>query len=124
MPIAEPTSTILVVEDETLVRMYGADLLEDAGFDVLEAADADEALAILNNHDAVHVLFSDVDMPGSMDGLELAHLVQQRWPHIRLLLTSGNHQLSRDGLPPKGQFVRKPWTQEILVERIREVLKG
>lgn len=115
-------SAILVVEDETLVRMLGMDVLADAGFDVLEAADADEALTILKSHDDVQLLFSDIDMPGSMDGLELARLVHQRWPEIRLLLTSGHHQLPPEALPDDGRFVRKPWTREVLIEKIRTAL--
>lgn len=95
MPQDEVKTRILVVEDETLIRMVGAEILEDAGFDVLEAADADEALRILQAHDDVLLLFSDVDMPGSMDGLDLARVVHERWPDIRLLLTSGRHERKR-----------------------------
>jgi DNA-binding NtrC family response regulator len=112
----------LIVEDETLIRMHGADLLEEAGFTVLEAADADEALSILRNRGGVQLLFSDVDMPGSMDGLELAYLVQKRWPHIRLLLTSGHHRLVARHLPMTGAFVRKPWEHASLVEKVRGLL--
>ena len=115
-------STVLVVEDEILVRMHSADMLEEAGFVVLEAADADEALVILNGLEHVHLLFSDIDMPGSMDGLDLAKIVHDRWPHIRLLLTSGHHRLTLDHLPADGQFVRKPWTQDALLGRIRQLL--
>jgi CheY-like chemotaxis protein len=114
--------TILVVEDDALVRMHGVDIFVDAGFEVMEAADADEAIAILSKHDHVHLLFSDVDMPGSMDGLELAHLVYARWPHIRLLMTSGHHHLGLSQLPTSGMFVRKPWAKANLVERVRELL--
>ena len=115
-------STVLVVEDDTLVRMHGAEILEDVGYNVLEAADADEALALLNKHQDVHLLFSDVDMPGSMDGLDLALLVHNRWPHIHLLLTSGHHPVRQADLPVSGKFVRKPWSSEVLIERIRGFL--
>lgn len=123
MPEAETQSTILVVEDETLIRMHGADMLEDAGYEVLEAADADEALEILSKHKAVHLLFSDVDMPGTMDGLDLARQVHDRWPQIRLLLTSGHHRLENSQIPDDGQFVRKPWTKDILIEHVRGLLR-
>ena len=118
----ETVQTILIVEDETLVRMDSADMLEQAGFEVLEAADASEALVILNQRDRVHLLFSDIDMPGDMDGLDLARLVHDRWPHIRLLLTSGHHRLDADQLPDAGDFVRKPWAQDALIVRIRGLL--
>jgi DNA-binding NtrC family response regulator len=122
MPEADNSPTVLIVEDETLVRMHGTDILEDAGFAVIEAADADEAVAILTADDRVHLLFSDVDMPGSMDGLGLAHLVHDRWPHIRVLLTSGHHRIGSDRLPAAGQFMPKPWMQHALVEKIRGLL--
>lgn len=122
MPDTVEICTILVVEDDTLVRMHGVDIFVEAGFEVMEAADADEAMTILCEHDHVHLLFSDVDMPGSMDGLELAHLVHARWPHIRLLMTSGHHHLELSQLPVTGMFVRKPWAQANLVERVRELL--
>jgi CheY-like chemotaxis protein len=122
MPEAKAVSTVLIVEDEILVRMHGAEMLEDAGFVVLEAANADEALEILDGLDLVHLLFSDIDMPGSMDGLELARLVHERWPLIRLLLTSGFHRLDPSKLPAKGQFMRKPWENNALVERVRELI--
>jgi len=122
MPNTKVIRTVLVVEDDTLVRMYGTDILEDAGYEVLEATNADEALAILSEQRDVHVLFSDVDMPGSMDGLDLAHVVHERWPHIHLLLTSGHHPVQGSDLPNRGKFVRKPWSSEVLVERIRGFL--
>ncbi|BBD01098.1 MULTISPECIES: response regulator [Sphingobium] len=122
MPSSEPIATILVVEDDTLIRMHGVDMLEENGFDVIEAADAEEALAILYEHGSVHLLFSDIDMPGDMDGLELARQVNQRWPQVKLLLTSGHHQLEEGVLPDDGQFLSKPWRQDVLIEQIRGLL--
>lgn len=122
MPDAGELCTILVVEDDALVRMHGMDILADAGFEVIEASGADEAMAILCKHDHVHLLFSDVDMPGSMDGLELAHLVRARWPHICILMTSGHHHLQLSQLPVSGVFLRKPWAQANLVDRVRKLL--
>ena len=115
------TATVLVVEDDTLVRMHGTNILEEAGYEVVEASNADEALAILNQKSDVHLVFSDVTMPGSMDGLELARLVNERWPHIHLLLTSAHHRLPDAEVPGEGKFVRKPWSSESLIERIREL---
>ena len=78
---------ILVVDDEAMVRMSGVMMLEDAGYEVLEAASADEAMELLKHAPEVRLMFSDVDMPGSMNGVELATAVNDRWPNIRLLLT-------------------------------------
>lgn len=118
MPISPEATTVLLVEDEPLIRMHGMDILEDAGFRVLEAADADEAIVILEGDDAIHLLLSDVDMPGTMDGLQLVRLVHERWPDIGLLVTSGNHRLLDGDVPGSGRFFRKPWTTSALTECI------
>lgn len=123
MPPGDAAATILMVEDEALVRMHGADMLEDAGFAVIEAANADEAMAILVQQVGVHLLFSDIDMPGSMDGLDLARRVHERWPDIRLLLTSGHHRLNDSHVPAEGQFLRKPWVQHELVDKVHGMLR-
>lgn len=123
MPSGDTPATILMVEDEALVRMHGTDMLEEAGFSVIQAADADEAMAILVRQDGVHLLFSDIDMPGSMDGLDLAHHVHERWPAIHLLLTSGHHRLNDSHVPADGQFLRKPWIQQELVDKVQQMLR-
>jgi DNA-binding NtrC family response regulator len=117
-----PHTTILVVEDETLVRLYSMDILEEAGFKVLDARDADEAMALLGEHNDVTLLFSDINMPGSMNGMELARVVHDRWPNIRLLLTSGHQQPSVGEIPDDGCFMRKPWGQDALIRKIRDIL--
>jgi len=122
MPDRDALTTVLLVEDETLVRMHGAGILEDAGYKVLEAGNADEALEVLAQHDEVRLLFSDVDMPGSMDGLALAALVHERWPDIRLLLTSGHHHLDEAEIPDSGLFVQKPWTEGVVIDQICRLL--
>jgi len=114
--------TILVVEDDALVRMHGTIVLEDAGFTVLEAADADEALLIMGGLIDVDLLFSDIDMPGSMNGLDLACLVHERWPRVHLVLTSGHHRLAQGRLPAEGKFLPKPWAQDVLVRQVRALL--
>ena len=99
----------LVVEDEPLVRMTAADELEEAGFQVLEAANADVALTVLEaRSDEVQVLFTDVNMPGSMAGMALAEQVHQRWPHFWLLISSGCARPNPDEIPDCGQFMLKP----------------
>lgn len=115
-----PISTILVVGDEPLVRMHGIDILEEAGFAVIEAGDADEALDILSGGATVQLIFSDIDMPGSMDGLEMAWDVYRRWPCIHLLLTSGHHRPETVKLPMSGVFLPKPWASESLTDLVRD----
>jgi CheY-like chemotaxis protein len=122
MIASEARISVLLVEDEALVRMLGVDMLEDAGFVVFEAIGADEAMVILAEQDGIDLLFSDVDMPGSMDGLELARLVHQRWPDMRILLTSGHHRLAEAALPDGGRFLRKPWTQAGMIEKVQSTL--
>jgi CheY-like chemotaxis protein len=100
---------VLVVEDEGLARMMAVDLLEDAGFEVAEAATADAALAILETDPTIDVLFTDIEMPGSMSGLDLADRVAERWPHIRLVVTSGRSRLTNQEMPDAGRFVPKPY---------------
>ena len=88
-------AAILVVEDETLIRLWAADLLEENGFSVLEAEDADAALKVLESRPDVKLLFTDVQMPGSLNGMELAREVHARWPHILLVITSGRERPTR-----------------------------
>lgn len=115
--------TILLVEDELLVRMTAADELEEAGFQVLEAANADVALTVLEARaDEVQVLFTDVDMPGSMDGMALAQQVNRRWPHIRLLISSGYACPDPEEIPDHGHFVPKPYRPSVIVQHISEMI--
>jgi|SRR5580693_5211361 len=112
---------VLIVEDEPLVRLTGADLLADAGFDVLEAGNADEALRILEATPAVRVVFSDVEMPGSTDGLGLARNICRHWPSIGIVLTSG-HRIREEMIPCDGRFVAKPYDGQVLVRQIEEIV--
>ena len=114
-------SVVLVVEDEPFLRLMGVDLLEEAGFDVLQACNADEALRLLETHPEVRVVFSDVEMPGSLDGLGLARRICQRWPEIGIVLTSG-HQLGTEMLPRDGTFLIKPYDSTALVRTIEEIM--
>jgi len=114
--------TILVVEDEALIRMVSADVLADAGFRVLEAQNADEAIAILKSADHVEMVFTDIRMPGRMDGLELATFVHAHWPDVRLLVTSGHCVLADSEIPDGGRFVSKPYDLHGLVAEIRSIM--
>src|SRR4051794_9797610 len=114
---------VLLVEDEPLLRMAAADDLQEAGFHVLEAANADIALAVLEAcSDDVQVLFTDIDMPGTMDGLGLAESVQQRWPHISLLIASAYHRPQPEQIPDDGRFMPKPYRSEDVVRQIRDLV--
>src|SRR5829696_1604165 len=119
----EDTPVVLLVEDEPLVRMTAADELEEAGFHVLEAANADVALKVLEaRSDEVQVLFTDIDMPGSMDGMALAEQVHRRWPHVLLLISSGYARPHPDEIPDHGHFVPKPYIGATLVRHITEMM--
>ncbi|MBK3404758.1 response regulator [Methylorubrum populi] len=121
MPKKKPLPSglpILVVEDDGLVRMVAVDMLEDAGFEVLEAGSADAAWAILERTPAVGALFTDIDMPGSIDGLVLAGRVAERWPHIRLVVTSGGRGLCDREVPDHGRFLLKPYLRGQLLQAI------
>ncbi len=120
----DPAPTIvLLVEDEPLVRMCAADILEDEGFQVIEAATAPAALSILEKRDDVTALFTDIDMPGGMNGLELAGIVHARWPHIALVVTSGRYRVGADHLPGDGIFIGKPYAAAAPVRIIRELIR-
>jgi DNA-binding NtrC family response regulator len=115
---------VLLVEDEPLVRMTAADELEEAGFQVLEAANAEVALKVLEaRSDEVQVLSTDVDMPGPMDGMALAEQVYRRWPHVLLLICSGYARPHPDEIPDHGQFMPKPHGAATLVRHIHDMMR-
>lgn len=109
--------TVLVVEDEAFVRLIAAEVLEDAGWTSIQAADAAEALSVLSTNANVDVLFTDINMRG-MDGLELARCVHRTHPHIELVITSGKRALSDIELPDRGTFLPKPYGSQQLVNVI------
>ena len=100
---------ILVVEDEVLVRMSLVATIEDEGFKVYEAAHAEAAIRIMEAHPEIRVLFTDIDMPGSMDGIKLSHYVRDRWPPVRIFVSSGRSRPSMEDLPPGSAFIGKPY---------------
>jgi CheY-like chemotaxis protein len=113
---------VLVVEDEYLVRFHAVSLLEEAGFDTLEAANADEAIVLLEARKDVRIVFTDIDMPGSMDGLRLAHAIRHRWPPIELVLTSGQMRVPEEDMPERGVFLDKPYDGRMLVRTLQSLI--
>jgi two-component system, response regulator PdtaR len=112
---------ILIVEDEFLLRLDSAETIEHAGFEVVQAANADEAIAILTGRPDIHVVFTDIQMPGSMDGLKLARFVRDRWPPIKIIATSGQVVAGEDDLPAGSLFLPKPYRGPVLVSALREL---
>lgn len=116
-----PATVVLIVEDDYLLRSDAMQRLEEQGFEILEAANADEAIVLLEQRADIAVIFTDIDMPGTMNGLKLAHAVRNRWPPIKIIATSGHVQLQGDALPSGGRFVGKPYSFRHLTDLIHEV---
>jgi CheY-like chemotaxis protein len=113
---------VLVAEDEELVRLVIVAALEDAGFEVIEAEHAEAALGVLQiNAASIRVLFTDIQMPGTMDGLALAHHTAKNWPKIALLLTSARPRPHQRSLPEKCRFLAKPYGHDHVIRHIREL---
>jgi two-component system, response regulator PdtaR len=120
--IRQRQDTILVVEDEPVIRMMAAGALTENGFQVFEATDAAEALFVLSMHPRIDLLFTDVNMPGRMDGLGLAVRAIEGKPDLRLIVTSGRERFSDSSLPDHGKFLMKPYDGTQLVELVRREL--
>lgn len=120
--MADRRIAILVVEDEALVRMGIVDELEDAGFEVYEASNAVEAIVLLAANSRIELMFTDVDMPGGDDGLKLAAAVRDRWPPIKIIVTSGLRNVDVDSLPVESRFMPKPYNPDTVIRSIREMI--
>jgi two-component sensor histidine kinase/DNA-binding response OmpR family regulator len=114
-----PTTNVLVVEDEMVLRMRAVDIVEDAGFTAVEAVSADEALSILESRSDISLLFSDIQMPGTMDGLKLAHAVHDRWPGIKIILVSGQVKLTDADKPADSRFFGKPLDVKRMISELQ-----
>ena len=115
-------SVVLVVEDEPLLRWNTVAVIKEAGYEVVEAAHAIEAISILEKRLDIRIVFTDVQMPGSMDGLRLAHLISTRWPPIKIIATSGRLRLRDDDLPRGGRYLAKPYETSELTGLLREMI--
>jgi two-component sensor histidine kinase/CheY-like chemotaxis protein len=116
-----PTN-VLVVEDEMVLRLRAVDIVEDAGFTAVEAVNADEALAILESRSDISLLFSDIQMPGSMDGLKLAHAVHDRWPSIKIILVSGQIKVCDSDKPADSRFFGKPLEVKQMISELQQMV--
>lgn len=110
---------VLIVEDEALLRMDAVDFLEEAGFEVIEAAHADEAMAVLADRGDVDAVFTDIEMPGSMDGIELAHTVRHGWPPMMIVVASGRVVPAEGDLPDNALYLRKPYRPDRVISALR-----
>ncbi|RZM13065.1 MAG: response regulator [Sphingomonas sp.] len=116
-----PVPVLLVVEDEPLLRMMAVDLAEEAGFDVVEAANAADAVAILERRTDIRLVFTDIDMPGGMDGIRLAAWIRDRWPPIDIVITSGKARPAAADMPARSVFFPKPYRHDQLARQFREM---
>lgn len=117
-----PLPNVLVVEDEMILRMRAVDIVEDAGFHSVQAVNADEAMSILESRSDISLLFSDIQMPGSMDGLKLAHAVHDRWPSIKIILVSGHVKPTEAETPAESRFFRKPLGVEEMTDQLQAMI--
>jgi DNA-binding NtrC family response regulator len=109
---------VLVVEDEPLLLLMAGTIVEDAGLQPLYAGNADEAVAILEAHTDIRIVFTDVDMPGSMDGIKLAAAIRDRWPPISIIVVSGHAHVPLSDLPDGARFFSKPYDEQRVVETL------
>ena len=114
--------TVLIVEDEMMLRMRAVDIVEDAGFTPIEAVNADDALAILESRSDIELLFTDIQMPGSIDGLKLAHAVHERWPLIKIMIVSGQLKLTDADKPLDSRFFGKPLDVKHMVAQMQDMM--
>jgi len=110
---------VLIVEDDYLIRLNIASFLEGEGFEVYEADDAAEAIRSLELHEEIRLVFTDVDMPGWMNGLALAHYIRGRWPPVKIVVTSGYVKARQNGLPEEALFIEKPYDAARVAEKLK-----
>lgn len=116
------SSVVLIVEDELILRMRAVDIVEDAGFVALEAVDADQAMALLETRSDIELLFTDIQMPGTMDGIKLAFAVHERWPSIKIILVSGQSRLANSKKPADSRFFGKPLDVKTMIHALQDMM--
>ena len=115
---SDPAPVVLVAEDEELVRLYAVDLLAEAGYKVVDVASADAALEAMAEQPAIRVLFTDIQMPGKLDGIQLARRVHEQWPEVLLLITSGGRRPAKAEIADHGHFIAKPYLPSDVLNEI------
>jgi len=113
---------ILVVEDHPLIRLSALDIVNTAGFAGIGAGNADEAILILEARADIRLVFTDVEMPGTMDGVKLAHYIRNRWPPVHLVVVSGKLVLAESQLPAGSRFLSKPYSDNAIVDELHRLL--
>ncbi|MBZ5762322.1 response regulator [Rhizobium sp. VS19-DR104.2] len=114
--------SVLVVENEAMIRMAIVSELQHAGFEVFEAHNADAAISMMIFNSSIEVIFTDIDMPGSINGLKLAAAVRDGWAPVRIIVTSGYPHIEMHVLPAEGRFLRKPYDTRAVAEVIRDMM--
>ena len=123
-PMKNGHAVILIVEDSVLIRMGAVDIVVSAGYEALEAEDADEAIRILESRDDIDLVFTDVQMPGTMDGVKLSHYIRDRWPPVRIMVASGMAILEESSLPTGSRFFAKPYDHHAIANAMAELLSA
>ena len=120
---ADPLMSVLLVEDEALLRMDAAEFLAEEGFIVIGSGTGEHAASVIGGHpDDMHILFTDVHLPGTLNGVQLAHLARKRWPSIAILIVSGRTQPSQEDMPPGSRFLPKPYAPHIVIRHLRALV--
>ncbi|MCJ9700093.1 MULTISPECIES: response regulator [unclassified Bradyrhizobium] len=122
LDISRSPAVVLVVEDEMMLRMRAVNMVEDAGYAPVEALDTDEAVSILESRSDIALMCTDIQLPGSMDGLGLAHTVHKRWPVIKIILMSGQLNPASIDLPPCSRFFGKPLQAWQIIAQMRSMI--
>ena len=117
-------AVVLVVEDDTIIRMGALDLVREAGYEALEARNADEAISILESRMDIDLVFTDVQMPGTMDGIKLSHYIRDRWPPVRLIVASGAAIVEESNLPTGSRFFSKPYDDHTIASEMARLLSA
>lgn len=120
MPIHK--NVVLVVEDHPIIRIAALEFLETAGFEVIEASSADEAIRVLEARPEIHLVFTDVEMPGSIDGLKLSHYIRDLRPPVKLIVVSGRTVVEQSHMPVGAKFFPKPYSENAIIEAMRSML--
>ena len=115
-------AVVLVVKDNTIIRLGAVDLVLSAGYEALEAGNADEAIRKLGSRSDIDIVFTDVQMPGTMDGIRLSHYIRKRWPPVKLLVASGNAILEETSLPVGSKLFSKPYDDHAITDALAYLL--